>query len=460
LLFQLQQLRADARPKPALDVLPSTSIVPRLTKRFPRMFRGKSGLGVNDVMVVRSEDYNTPDDHFLEGTDSDEEVLGNRQLMAVICEMPKDLGGSQGRAEIVLHDGSVWVATPMAGNIYEFYSVTDKITARWVKRSSSRKSVDFSATHSPVGDFKFIFSILDPNSRRHPIMASLTQTTLDIPDNYTTVSSSSGRNPPTSPMGPLHDDHSADDEPHIQRTTCTIDEDTRALIQITGIWVALRQGMSPYFRYNDAMASTAGRVRSNSTTPESSKHCVGESLSPTPDSTASAFGSVSGKIRRTCAKASPASISSIRFEPGATPRRSISTGTAFMQRAAARRVTNAPSTFAPDSEAETMIIGPPVRAATLDMTTRSSQGNRQLATPSLHLPGSAATTPDTPTRPQRRPHSTYIPFTPTENYHRSTPRHSVDAAAMRQIPEVGEKGKNGRWKAFTNLFRRNNARSA
>lgn len=69
---------------PEIDVLPSTVVAPRLAKRFPRMFRGKGALGVNDVMVVKSEEYSIQDDN-VEGSDSEEESLANRDLLAVIC---------------------------------------------------------------------------------------------------------------------------------------------------------------------------------------------------------------------------------------------------------------------------------------------------------------------------------------------------------------------------------------
>jgi hypothetical protein len=85
LLLQLQLLSADSRPKPAIDVLPSTVIVPRLAKKFPRILRGKGELGCNDVMVVKSEEYYTSPESLMDESDSDEDGLANRDLVAVIC---------------------------------------------------------------------------------------------------------------------------------------------------------------------------------------------------------------------------------------------------------------------------------------------------------------------------------------------------------------------------------------
>lgn len=84
LLLQLQRLSADSRPMPQIDVLPSTLVVPRLAKRFPRMFRGKGALGCNDVMIVKSEEYSSQNDT-VEGSETEEESIANRDLLAVIC---------------------------------------------------------------------------------------------------------------------------------------------------------------------------------------------------------------------------------------------------------------------------------------------------------------------------------------------------------------------------------------
>jgi hypothetical protein len=70
---------------PAVDVLPSTVVVPRLAKKFPRILRGKGELGCNDVMVVKSEEYHTPPERLMDESDSDEDGLANRDLVAVIC---------------------------------------------------------------------------------------------------------------------------------------------------------------------------------------------------------------------------------------------------------------------------------------------------------------------------------------------------------------------------------------
>jgi hypothetical protein len=434
------------------------------------MFKGKGELGANDVMVVKSEDYDAPDDKDAEEHASDEEGLGNRDLVAVICQLRKECGGSEGKAEIVLNDGR-WVASPLPNKIYEFVSLDEhghKTTARWVKKGSVRKSVDLGDISSIAEDSsRFTFSILDPNTRRHPIMATLTQAKLDLPDTYT-ISSSAGRYPPTSPIRnlPGERDQFADDEQIPERTTHVIDENLKTLIQVTAIWVALRQGWSPYFRYNDTMAvataptnasPSGGRARSMSLTPDGARPAGTATGASTPESASGGFGAiVGGRIRQSCNnRGSPASGTSSQFEKSAIPQRSVSAGTAFMARNAARRGGNAPvSTVASDSEGESN-FNPPRRAVTDGSLI---PGAHVSTPPSLGLPGSSTTTPDTPTRPQRRAQSTYIPSSTLQNSYNNghSGRHSVDVTD--RIPPPGNEGaarpKFGKWKAFLNIFRK------
>ena len=466
LLLQLQRLSAESRPKPAIDVLPSTVIVPRLIKKFPRMFRGKAALGANDVMVVKSEEYCTSDDHSVETTDSDEEGLANRDLMAVICQVGKSSGGSRGLAEIVLSDGSVWLATPLPNGLYEFTTLDERgnrIKARWVRRTHRRSTVD----STDANFFKYAFSIIDPNSRRHPIMASITNYTLDIPDTYTSVSSTASKYPPTSPLRGISDEPQLNfgAEPHPQRTTHIIDENMKTLIQVTGIWVALRQGLSPYFKYDDAAAlasdsspvrrtvSVGGKRRSLTLTTDTGRTSpVGLS---TPDSvhSQSTFG---GRIRQKCAKGSPHSTPSPDVDQLGRPKRSVSTGSAFMQRATARRTGNLSSVVATDGEGDGIFF-PTTQALNEGLATSftieaSTQHSRSLS----------STTPlSTPTKPHRRTQSVSISPSaqPKAVTNGKTTRHSITMIDGSQSPDPVEKVKTSRWKAFKDFFRRSNSTS-
>jgi hypothetical protein len=479
LLFQLQRLSTDARPLPSIDVVPSTVVVPRLIKKFPRMFRGKGELGANDVMLLRSEEYNTNDMHNLDEPDSDEEGLANRELVAVICALNKCNGGSSGKAEIVLSDGSVWEATPMTNTLYEFvHTAVDgtQTTARWVKKSATRKSVDFveaAITASNNDDFRFTFSIINPNTRRHPVMASLTPNKLDIPDTYVSVSSSSATCPPTLSIRHFPDDSepTADEEPTIERTTHILDEGLRNLIQVTAVWVALRRGLSPYFKYSDPLASSAtpstnslrgcGRQRSLSLTPETLHTSSTMSYANTPDSKTS-LGTLGSKLRRTSVKRSPASGASSPIERDSAPKRSVSTGSAFMQRAAAKKINgNTHSTVVSDSEGENS-FGLPKRAATDGFV--STKPSFSSHNGPLSSPGSTTSSPqNTPTKARRQVQSAYIPTSALQHSYTNgqLERHSMDVGEAKQAATAAApKSKPGKWKSFTNIFKRSRKQAA
>jgi hypothetical protein len=481
LLLQLQRLSPDKRPLPCIDVLPSIVVVPRLMKKFPRMFKGKGELGANDVLVVKSEDYDTPDDDN-DGDLGDDESLANREVLAVICQ----LRGLPGSAEICLGDGCVWYGTPMPKGVFEFVTTDpatgERTVARWVQRVSPRRHSSLPPTSiagsSAQDDYKYLFSILHPNSRRHPILASITQKILDIPDNYTTVSSSAGRYPPTSPVrgSVVGWQPAPEEEDNLERTTLPIDDSTRTLIQVTGLWLALRLGWCPYFKYDDVPALTTTKsaspsvpgpgTRSSSTSVANdlSKGLVVDTRASTPDSNPGSRTLVGGKIFRSgnhIFRNSPSSTSPTSFDHTAPlPRRTVSTGTAFMQRAAARRAGNLPSTVTSDSEGE--LSGPPIRAATSDVPISLSDRRSMPAPPANFDPLGNA--PETPTRSfHRRVQSVFMPSSPL---HRSPPDGinrlanghsdgSFDGAgqSFRSVQQHAEK-KGGRWNALIRFLRR------
>lgn len=435
LLLQLQRLSAGSRPRPVIDVLSSNVIIPKVAKKFPRMFRGKTQLGANDVMVMQSEDYDTPE-RLTDDTDSDDDGLATREVMAVICQMRRDEGGLQGKAEITLGDGSTYEATPLPNGMYEFVTMDKcghRTTARWVKRPTRS-----AGTAGSGSEFKFTFSIIDPESRRHPIMASLTENNLEILDYYTSVSASSAKHPPTSINGASEDPV----ETTTKRASQAVGDDLKTLIQVTGVWVALREGLSPYFRYSDAMTpiSTNQRVASRTTslslTPDSARLNPPWQNSDGPDSGHSSLGAVGDKFRR-CAKASPSPFPSPTLE-NVPLKRAASAGPAFIARATARRAGLV------SSESEGEAVYPPKPTHRMSMPLAPTM---QCTPP----------TPDTPTQAHRRRQSSYVPaWSPqTENVGSPTRKEVHEAPVVAPTAtDYGEKVKAGRWRTLTSFFRR------
>ncbi|KHN95948.1 uncharacterized protein MAM_06310 [Metarhizium album ARSEF 1941] len=260
LLLQLQEI-GDKRAIPAFDLIPSQPvagalIIPKLSKRFPRMFHANAELSQNDVLLVRSEDYGSTSGKASLNSDEDRRSLHGRDICAVISALPEDCESS---AEIVLEDGVPWYASPMANGSYEFTRTDDdgqKTTARWVRRSnvstrnngiapfdpssSARPSV-----HDSSPDLRWTFSIIDPSSRRHPVMGSLTSETAEVYDHYTTLSASSGGSPPTRPFGPEMDGLDRSPSPSgfspESRATLEVLPEQKVLMVATASWIRLHQ---------------------------------------------------------------------------------------------------------------------------------------------------------------------------------------------------------------------------
>ncbi|KAK3945491.1 hypothetical protein QBC46DRAFT_93294 [Diplogelasinospora grovesii] len=411
LLLQLQTVSQDGRSRPMLEVFPSSRIAgpviaPRLAKRFPGIFGVKHHLGYDDLVLVRRDD-----DHESGGTDQpdsdDDEALEKRKLLAVYSPLKHSED-----AEIVLDDGSVWVAHPLPSGSYDFVH-TDvhglRTTARWARRSAS--AAPSASTSQPVPEMgatttttqftsstaapqtRFTFSIINPLTRRHPVMATLTPSTLDVQETYTTVSSSYGRFPPTRPMSrtvsmssthsiplsprnttqsspvPSADVHTPtgivvpSPEPQPERTVHDVDTKTKMLISVTALWVALRSGWSPNYTPSSNNSTTTelpgagtGSLRSRRNTWSRShtnaselfaqQHHRAESESqlqeqqpppPQPGIIKRYSMPLTEKCKERARAMSPApsvasSTKSSSSKNLPTPRRATSTGAAFMQR--------------------------------------------------------------------------------------------------------------------------------
>lgn len=351
LLLQLQEI-GDRRAMPAFDIIPShlvagtLIIIPRLAKRFPRVFHANADLTQNDVLLVRSEDYGLqPASTLSSGHGSHQ--LRDRDILAVISALPGSC--QQASAEIVLEDGSSWYANVMANGSYEFTKTSpqgETTTARWVRRSggsarNSTASVDPSLPKSSLfdatPDSKWTFSIIDPSSRRHPIMGTITAETMEIYDTYNTLSTSSGRYPPSRPFGP-ETGGGRDRSPSPaglakeERETLKVLPEQKTLMMATASWIRLHQQGWP---------DSANPKLSRSV----SSHCRSASISGTDNRRRQTFPTYDGDSSRAASPLnschSPDSMeaaeaSSKRNRTVPMPSRTMSTGRAFMNRRSAR----------------------------------------------------------------------------------------------------------------------------
>lgn len=239
-LLQLHRLRDAARPMPAFEVIPSTNFSLTLNAAITRVFKTKHGLCPSDLVVLQAEKYSAPSDE----EDEDKEV---RDVIGLICKGRKDddkQGG--GRAKIVMADGKVWEAYPINKGGYEFYSVDKNglaLTVRWVpKRNKDGSNV------GKDGLKRFNFSTISPNTRRHPVIASLSKTALDINDSYKLPNLTSIITPLGTPnrSSTILEDAMDDENDRLET-----DPHLRELITITSIFVTFKEGWSPSFKYDD-----------------------------------------------------------------------------------------------------------------------------------------------------------------------------------------------------------------
>ncbi|KAJ3483854.1 hypothetical protein NLG97_g7205 [Lecanicillium saksenae] len=250
-LLQLQEV-GEKRAVPAYDIVPSSQIagsfiIPALARRFPRMFRAKPDLGQNDLLLMRSENYNisTP---AIAGNNEANEPMGERDVLAVVSVHPHE---GIDHAELTFRDGSTWTIETVANGSYQVKKMdgsTFPITGRWVRRTTptrtnSMESSGVGTTAQTTPD-RWTFSILDPAARRHPIQGVLTSTSLEIYDNYNTMSASSSRYPPTKAFGgalnmPQEEQQGGSTAVAEERKTVDVTEENKMLMMASATWISL-----------------------------------------------------------------------------------------------------------------------------------------------------------------------------------------------------------------------------
>lgn len=367
-LLQLQQVVPSSRPKPAYEVIPSSVFVPRLARKFARVFKSKDKLGPADILVVKAEDYGPAEDE----ESSDDERWGNREVIGVVCAGKKDENKTSIKTEILMDDGSSWEASTLPNGGYEFVFTDEhglKLKCRWVARMcSTRRSSGMSGTsqgspsNPPTEEKKFNFSTISPDSRRHPIIATMTRTSIDVLDYYSMPSASSSIHPPASPSHtPAQTPSAMPDagsftevsELAAERSQIKTEDALRKFIIVSGIWVAIRENWSTVFNYarcgtNPTLSTNGHKSRPSGPTRAVSMPVIDiapTSRSSTPDENRRTLPQLLRNSTQILHRNSPSSTlspspstpassaaSSPTAAPRTRPRRSNSTGTAFIQR--------------------------------------------------------------------------------------------------------------------------------
>ncbi|KAL8703082.1 MAG: hypothetical protein Q9201_003719 [Fulgogasparrea decipioides] len=263
IILQLQQVSGTQRPIPVLDVFPSVLFAPRLARKAPSILQHKHGLGLDDLVIVQSQDRvpavatQNESSEYEDGGKATETAI-----IAAICRSHPTERNGQCRTEIRFDHDATWTATALSNGAYEFVSngcgETQSI-ARWVPKRETGKG---GSAGNRVQNFKF--SLIDTKSRRHPVIANMNRHSIDVYDRYSIPSSPqhSYRHTDAESVESVEMEHSIDskygecDEPC--RKAIETDEHLRTMIAITGIWVGFCEGWSPNFKYSTTQVISNG----------------------------------------------------------------------------------------------------------------------------------------------------------------------------------------------------------
>ncbi|MCJ1274904.1 hypothetical protein MMC21_002702 [Puttea exsequens] len=349
-LLQLQRVSKTARPTPILEVLPSITFASKIGKRLPRHIRGKVGLGPDDFAIVNSEKYDTdeadnrePDD-LLEDTRWDE-----REVVSIVSNLNRDKAEARPKAEIWLNKGQTWTASILPSGSYEF-SVTDgdglRTAARWVRKQQNggMNSTSQTRSRSISEGQRFSFSLLNPDSRRHAIIATLDRHYIEVSDRYSHPPPTPRLDSTTPPT--TLSEASADSQAYFPDSRealdspIEVDDSLRTLIIVSGIWVAFQEGFSAIYNNSDASSAHSSVANSDS---KSHRRSISLTSTPTkgtqcPSPERPKFGRANRASTALDYSAIHTSASFCQSAPATqtTPQRSGSTGAAFMNLVHAR----------------------------------------------------------------------------------------------------------------------------
>ena len=274
-LLQLQQTSHSPRPIPVLDVIPWYGFKSLIGHHRlpPSVIKARRGLSNRDLVIVRSELFEKTVSGILDKSWNYSDEAGERddddarEIVATVRQHSQGGGGAgvenarlKAEVEVRLVHGPAWEATVLDNGVYEFTANTrDGLQIlRWVPRAAKKNSrtrgASVNSSSSEQAGKRFTFSVIDPSTRRHPVIASMTCSCIEVSDSYSKPASVfarrlSGKSDPS------------DD---ISRSVVETDDDLRTLIVVTGIWVAFKEGWSPIFSYRDGLTRSASTMTRSS----------------------------------------------------------------------------------------------------------------------------------------------------------------------------------------------------
>ena len=247
LLLQLRKINQGRLAAPVLEVFTLPRSL-RTSVKQHALERGQSPAGDN-LMVLGCDPYNdTQEPVDTLSKTYDDENFEHRNVVASIHRTSGSDVEQQVEAQICIGQG-YWTITKMRNGGYEFIGNAEDgsmVKAKWIpKMRNGRGAVHQHPGHA--ANRKFKFTLLDPHTRRHPILGSMDRQTINIFDQYIkpeTPVSEPEPSPPasissqTNSSSTLHDNNIVP----VSDTIVNTSEHTKTLMLATGIWIALAEG--------------------------------------------------------------------------------------------------------------------------------------------------------------------------------------------------------------------------
>ncbi|KAK1084155.1 hypothetical protein LTR33_002821 [Friedmanniomyces endolithicus] len=246
--YSLHRLSPNARPVPAFEVISQANFNVRLTKDITRVFRAKHGLCPNDFVVLRAETYTTADE-----AETGQEA---QDIIGLICNRRKDSNKDEpssssitekAKAKICMASGAEWEICSLPTGGYEFFTTDSHglgLKVRWVPK----KDKDGKRATTKDGRQRFNFSTISANSRRHPVIAVLSSTEMEVYDAYRVPDINVTPTPTPQRNGNSALTEAMEDEGASLQDQRETDDALREVITMTAIWVTFKEGWSPTFK--------------------------------------------------------------------------------------------------------------------------------------------------------------------------------------------------------------------
>ena len=254
-LLQLQQLSENNRARPTFDVVPLAHHL------HLRRLKIERGLEANDLLVLSTQSQALSAESDGPGGE-DENVVDKDHLVAVLRfasdrnERPSDT--------IEMEHGRPWSVRRLRSGTYEFTSMDqrpNKTIARWVPKRYTKHAT---TPGEGASRHTFTFSVISPDQRRHPIIATMKSEMIELSDQH--VPSKSwpipSQNDPDSSAGRAGLSGVASIGDYSLGT-----DDLRNFILTSGLWVTLKEGVSPHFNSDRSTkprtSSVIGKVQAS-----------------------------------------------------------------------------------------------------------------------------------------------------------------------------------------------------